>query len=203
MNFQPRITFYSQNGPELLVTIQTEKLFIRSVTAGDYGNLLRCNQTAEKVQKYIGDWKESNACSLFSVFELPMKFVGCVGLVKTSRPGDLNQPKLVGDILKSEWKRGYGEQVTKAMIAYAKMLRAKGDLTGDKIYARVRHDWPAAQDTLRTTGWTYFGEQKDLPDEIVRYHYFFDINKEEEPPTNLNSTGIVVPKVVRVVRFTS
>ena len=181
MQAQPTILFL-QNANGLFITIETERLSIRSVQSDDAANyyLLFCNalhvekfgnglvRTEKEVDELINDvwvdrWKKNNPFSGYAVFEKSSKdFVGHIHF-SPGHSKEAGQTEIGYIFLHAHWKKGYGQEVAKAIVhnLAPELVRRGYTIASEKlqaITATVRADNEASIKILTSIGMEQIGQ---------------------------------------------
>lgn len=192
------IKFNVDKEKRLTVTIDTERLHIRSITSseedlGYYTSLfgdpdVMCKyatgqtKTKEDMQTRINDswakrWKDNDPYSALAVFKQKNhnKFLGHVVLGYGDNPGESEIAYL---FMKKHWKKGYGSESVKALVEdYAPATIKEGYLVEGKsltkITATVRPDNPASVKIVEKVDMKKVKEEDKYGS--TRYHYALEL----------------------------
>jgi RimJ/RimL family protein N-acetyltransferase len=192
------INFFSDDNSGLSVTIDTERLHIRSVQSTDeeydrYAHLfgdqaVMCKvatgqtKTIEEMQSRINDvwvkcWRENDPYTGFAVFKKDSDdFLGHIALGHSGAPG---KSKLSCLFHQAQWGKGYGSEAVKAVVTeYAPATVGEGytldGKTLEKIVATARHDNPASGRILEKVGMHHVGSEER--DGALRHLYSMDLS---------------------------
>lgn len=191
------VSFFVEESDWLTVTIDTDRLHMRSVEASEsdyncYGQLFGdlevmgkyadgSVKTRDEIKTRVNNlwvkrWKESDPFSALAVFKKDEDtFLGHVVLGHGDAPG---QSELAYLFMRNHWKRGYGtEAVTAVVQEYAPATISKGYLLEgkalEKITATARTDNPGSYKILERNGMQKIGEEVKFGG--LRCHYSLDI----------------------------
>jgi ribosomal-protein-alanine N-acetyltransferase len=192
------VNFFINEKDQLRVTIDTERLHLRSVTSSDedcisYAALfgdkeVMCRyatgetKTAEEIESRIKNvwvkrWHQNDPYAGLVVCKNDTdEFVGSVAMGYGDAPGESELGYL---FMKKYWGKGFGtEAVTAVVTEYAPETIARGyKLEGkalEKITATARPDNPASVRILEKLGMHKTGEEVKYG--ALRTHYAFDLN---------------------------
>ncbi len=191
------INFFSDDQGGLSVTIDTDRLHIRSVEAeADYGRYAALfgdinvmgkfatgqTKTEEEIRKRINDvwvkrWRESDPYTGLAVFQKETDdFLGHVVLGHGDVAGESELAYLFNQ---RHWGKGFGsEAVTAVVKEYAPATVQEGYLLGDKpletIVATARPDNPASGRILEKVGMQFVRAEEKYG--AMRHHYSIKLN---------------------------
>ena len=203
------INFLLSDEGRLSVTIDTDRLHMRSVEATDadydrYAALFGDKdvmqkfatgetKTRDEVKKRIDDvwakrWRENDPYSGFAVFKKDTdEFVGHVVL---GRGGDPGQAELAGLGNYSFWENGYGTEAARAIVQdYVPAVVRAGYLLDGKplqtIVATARLDNPASSRILEKIGMKLIREEEKYG--ALRRQYSIDLSEYLAQPSEKTS----------------
>ncbi len=184
---------FNSDDEGLFVTIDTERLHIRSVQAksADYdrytllfgdtavmktfatGVKKTAEETIERVNLWDRRWRNNDPYSGLAVFR-DKDFIGHVVLGHGDRPGESELAYLFHQ---KYWNQGYGTEAVTALVKeYAPMV-AKDYQLGDqplkRIVATARPDNPASCKILEKVGMKKIGDE--VTHGALRHHYAIDL----------------------------
>jgi len=195
------VNFFSDDQEGLFVTIDTERLHIRSVRPteaecdnyvalfGDRGVMEKFatgqTKTKEQIQSRIHDvwvrrWQEGDPYTGLSVFKNDSDdFLGHVVLGHGDQAGCSELAYLFNRV---NWGRGYGtEAVTAVVKQYAPATVQKGYLLDgkplEKITATTRFDNPASRRILEKVDMDFVGAEEKYG--VLRHHYSVELSALE------------------------
>jgi len=176
----------------LSVTIETQRLFMRSVGDFDrdpYQQLLGKKENMSKfaadgkpypieqaqycIDKWVTRWQNNDPFSSFSV--VPNDSDDCIGMVILGYGNKEGSAQLAYVFDQKNWGKGYGkEAVIPVVKRYAPELIKRGYQIAEheftSIEATVRPDNPASVKILSAAGMKYIGESKKFGH--TRYDFF-------------------------------
>lgn len=200
------INFFSDPQEGLSVTIDTDRLHIRSVeaTEEDYDRYAALFGDKEVMKKYatgqtktreeiktringwVKRWLEHDPYSGFAVFKKDTKeFVGHIVLGHGDRPGE---SELAGLGNQGFWKKGYGKEAAMAIVReYAPATVREGYfLEGkplERIVATARPDVPASKRILEKVGMQFVRAEEKFG--AMRHHYAINLKAIQAKPSLL------------------
>jgi RimJ/RimL family protein N-acetyltransferase len=166
---------------DLNVTIETDHLYIRSVTEKDLssyislfgdinvmekyatGQVKTIAETTERIQGWISRWQQGDPFSGLAVFKKNTdEFIGHVVLGHGDNAGESEIAYL---FMKAHWHNGYGTKVVDTIVnGYAPFVIKKGFLLEgkvlEKILGTVRYDNKYSRRILKKVGMCKIGEEE-------------------------------------------
>lgn len=203
------INFFTNDQNALAVTIDTERLHIKSVepTESNYNNYAALFGDQEVMEKFATGqtktkdemrtrineiwarrWRERDPYSGLAVFKNDTDdFLGHVVLGHGDAAGESELAYLFN---RSYWKKGYGTEVVTAIVKeYAPATLQEGyTLEGrplEKIVATARPDNPASVRILEKVGMHFLSKEQKYGAE--RYHYSIDLTELQKKPSKKES----------------
>jgi len=188
------INFVQSDQGALHVTIETERLLIRSVEASDIDSYVELFESYDVMCKFgtgvktrvetetrireiwLNRWKENNPYSGLAVFKKDThEFIGHVIAGHGDAPG-LSEVAYL--FLKAFWGQGYGTEATRALVKECApaTIREGYKVEGEVLYrltSTVRPDNPGSVRVLQKVGVHKVGEEERFG--AVRYSYAIDM----------------------------